>query len=210
MIIETFPVGPLQCNCTILGDPETGEAIVIDPGDEAPEVLRRLAAHGLRPKALLITHTHLDHVAGNHEVREKTGAKVMLHEKDLPLYDNLGLQAQFIGMAAPIRAEVDDYIHQGDLIPFGGRGDSIQVLHTPGHTPGSCSFFLSSQNLLFSGDTLFSGSVGRTDLWGGDFDTEVRSIRERLLPLPDATRVIAGHGPDTTIVDERRSNPFLI
>ena len=210
MIIETFPVGPLQCNCTILGDPETGEAIVIDPGDEAPKVLKRLAAHGLRPKAILITHTHLDHVAGNHEVRERTGAKVMLHERDLPLYDNLPMQAQFIGMAPPVRADVDEYIHQGDVITFGSKGDSIQVLHTPGHTPGSCSFFMASQNLLFSGDTLFAGGVGRTDLWGGDFDTEVESIRQRLLPLPDATRVIAGHGPDTTILEERESNPFLV
>ena len=209
MIIETFPVGPLQCNCTILGDPETGEAIVIDPGDEAQKVLKRLAAHGLKPKAILITHTHLDHVGGNHEVREKTGARVMLHERDLPLYDNLGMQAQFIGMDAPVRGKVDEYIHQGDVMPFGAKGDSIQVLHTPGHTPGSCSFFLGSQNLLFSGDTLFSGSVGRTDLWGGDFDTELRSIREKLLPLPDKTRVIAGHGPETTIAEERRSNPFL-
>ncbi len=209
MIIETFPVGPLQCNCTILGDPESGEAIVIDPGDEAPKVLKRLAVLGLKPKAILITHTHLDHVAGNHEVREKTGARVMLHEKDLPLYDNLGMQAQFIGMDTPIRGKVDDYIHQGDVISFGGKGDSIQVLHTPGHTPGSCSFFLGSQNLLLSGDTLFSGSIGRTDLWGGDFDAEIRSIKERLLPLPDRTRVITGHGPDTTILEERRSNPFL-
>ena len=209
MIIESFPVGPLQCNCTILGDPESGEAIVIDPGDEAPKVLKRLTALGLKPKAILITHTHLDHVAGNHEVREKTGARVMLHEKDLPLYDNLGMQAQFIGMDTPIRGKVDDYIHQGDVIPFGNKGDSIEVLHTPGHTPGSCSFFLGSQNLLLSGDTLFSGSIGRTDLWGGDFDAEIRSIKERLLPLPDLTRVIAGHGPDTTILEERRSNPFL-
>jgi len=209
LIIETFPVGPLQCNCTILGDPETGEAIVIDPGDEAPRVLKRLAAQGLTAKAILITHTHLDHVGGNHEVREKTGARVMLHEMDLPLYDNLGMQARFIGIDTPLRAKVDEYIHEGDTIPFGGRGDSIQVLHTPGHTPGSCSFFLGSQNLLLSGDTLFAGSVGRTDLWGGDFDTEVRSIRKKLLPLPDATRVITGHGPDTTIVEERRSNPFL-
>ena len=210
MIIETFPVGPLQCNCTILGDPETGEAIVIDPGDEPMKVLKRLSTHGLKPKAILITHTHLDHVGGNHEVREKTGAKVMLHEKDLPLYDNLKMQAQMIGLATPVRGAVDEHIHQGDVIPFGGKGDSIQVLHTPGHTPGSCSFFLGSRSLLFSGDTLFSGSVGRTDLWGGDFETEIRSIRERLLPLPDETRVIAGHGPDTTIAEERESNPFLI
>lgn len=133
----------------------------------------------------------------------------MLHEKDLPLYDNLGLQAQVIGLDTPVRGKVDEYIHQGDTISFGGQGDSIQVLHTPGHTPGSCSFFLASHGLLFAGDTLFRGSVGRTDLWGGDFETEIRSIREQLLPLPDLTRVIAGHGPDTTIAAERRSNPFL-
>jgi glyoxylase-like metal-dependent hydrolase (beta-lactamase superfamily II) len=209
LIVETFPVGPLQCNCTILGDPSTGEAIVIDPGDEPLEILRRLTAHGLRPKAVLITHTHIDHVGGNHDVREQTGAKVMLHEKDLPLYDNLGLQAQLIGLDTPARGKVDEYIHQGDTILFGGQGDSIQVLHTPGHTPGSCSFFLPSRALLFSGDTLFRGSVGRTDLWGGDFDAEILSIREQLLPLPEHTRVIAGHGPDTTIAVERRSNPFL-
>lgn len=209
MIIETFPVGPLQCNCTILGDPETGEAIVIDPGDEAPKVLKRLAVHGLKPKAILITHTHIDHVGGNQEVKAATGARLMLHEKDLPLYDNLETQAQMIGLVTPIRAAVDDYIHQGDSIPFGNKGDTVQVLHTPGHTPGSCSFFVASQNLLLAGDTLFAGSVGRTDLWGGDFDTEIRSIKERLMPLPDQTRVIAGHGPDTTIVEERESNPFL-
>jgi hydroxyacylglutathione hydrolase len=210
MIIETFPVGPLQCNCTILGDAETGEAIVIDPGDEAPLVLQRLEALGLKPKAVLITHTHLDHVGGNHEVRERTGAKVMLHEKDLPLYDNLAMQAQMIGLVTPIRGAVDEHIHQGDVISFGGKGDTVQVLHTPGHTPGSCSFFVPGHNLLFSGDTLFSGSIGRTDLWGGDFDTEIRSIKEKLLPLPDQTRVIAGHGRDTTILRERASNPFLI
>ena len=116
MIIETFPVGPLQCNCTILGDEETGEAIVIDPGDEAPAVLKRLAAHGLKPKAILITHTHLDHVGGNHEVREKTGAKVMLHEKDLPLYDNLAMQAQMIGLVTPIRGAVDEHIRVLDAL----------------------------------------------------------------------------------------------
>ena len=209
MIIETFPVGPLQCNCTILGDPETGEAIVIDPGDEAIKVLERLSAHGLKPKAILITHTHLDHVGGNHEVREKTGARVMLHEKDLPLYDNLSMQAQMIGLDTPVRGKVDEHIHQGDVIFFGGKGDSIEVLHTPGHTPGSCSFFLGSRNLLFSGDTLFSGSIGRTDLWGGDFDTEIRLIRQRLLPLPD--RPASSPAMDRTPRSARRrgSNPFL-
>jgi hydroxyacylglutathione hydrolase len=210
VIIETFPVGPLQCNCTILGDPDSGEAIVIDPGDEGPRVLKRLAAHGLKPKAILITHTHIDHVAANQDVKEKTGARLMLHEHDLPLYDNLAMQASFIGLDTPVRADVDEYIHQGDVIPFGNKGDKVTVLHTPGHTPGSCSFFVESQKLLLAGDTLFAGSVGRTDLWGGDFDLEVKSIKEKLLPLPGETRVIAGHGPDTSIRGERESNPFLI
>lgn len=208
MIIETFPVGLLQCNCTILGDEQSGEAIVIDPGDEAPKILKRLEARGLRAKAILITHTHLDHVGSNQAMRD-AGARIMLHEKDLPLYDNLEVQASFIGLDTPDRAEVDEYIHQGDVVSLGASRTAVEVLHTPGHTPGSCCFFVGSENLLLSGDTLFAGGVGRTDLWGGDYDTEIRSIRDRLLPLPDSTRVIAGHGPDTTIVAERRSNPFL-
>lgn len=208
LIVETFPVGLLQCNCTILGDPETREAIVIDPGDEPLDVLDRVSAHGLTVKAVLITHTHIDHVGGNYDVRAKTGAKLMLHEKDLPLYDNLKIQAQMIGgMLAPIRAEVDNHIHQGDVVKLGSH--DVTVLHTPGHTPGSCCFYVEKESLLLSGDTLFAGSIGRTDLWGGDFDSEIKSIRERLLVLPGDTRVIAGHGPDTTIRSERDENPFL-
>lgn len=208
-VVETFPVGLLQCNCTILGDRESKDAIIVDPGDDAGYVLERVAALGLTPKAILITHTHIDHVGGNEHVRSRTGAKLMLHEQDLPLYDNLKIQAQMIGgMPAPVRAEVDDYVHQGDVVKLGAH--DVSVLHTPGHTPGSCCFYVEGANLLLAGDTLFAGGIGRTDLWGGDFDTEIRSIRERLLVLPPATRVIAGHGPDTTIRREAVSNPFLV
>jgi glyoxylase-like metal-dependent hydrolase (beta-lactamase superfamily II) len=210
LIVETFPVGPLQCNCTILGDPASGEAIVVDPGDEVDVVLTALARHKLRCRAIVNTHTHIDHVGGNHALREVTGARVMLHEADLPLYDNLGIQAQLLGLAAPPpRSQVDEHIHQGDRVAVGAV--ALDVLHTPGHTPGSLCFHLAgSAPLLLSGDTLFAGSIGRTDLWGGDYDQELASIRGRLLALDDHTRVIAGHGPETTIGRERRRNPFLV
>src|SRR5262245_45272942 len=204
-IVETFPVGLLGCNCTILGDPETKDAIVIDPGDEPLRVLDRVTAHGLKPTSILITHTHIDHVGGNHDVRARTGAKLMLHEKDVPLYDNLRVQADWIGgMPTPIRAEVDDHIAQGDIVKLGAH--DVTVLHTPGHTPGSCCFYFEKGSLLLAGDTLFAGGIGRTDLWGGDFDTEIRSIEEKLMALPGGTRVIAGHGPETTIRAERDTN----
>ncbi len=210
MIVRTFPVGLLQCNCTVIGDEVTKEAIIVDPGDEPESVLAALRAEGLTCKAILITHTHLDHVGGNQAVKDKTGARLMLHEADLPLYDNLKAQAEWMGgmVPAPVRADVDDHIHQGDLVKAGAL--AAEVLHTPGHTPGSLCFHLAGDEpLLLSGDTLFAGGIGRTDLWGGDFEQEIASIRSRLLALDDKTRVIPGHGPETTIGRERRKNPFL-
>ena len=209
-IVETFPVGPLQCNCTVLGDPATHEAIVVDPGDDFDRVTAVLARHGLRCRAIVNTHTHIDHVGANGALRDATGARVMLHEADLPLYDNLAVQAEFLGLfPPPPRSPVDEHIHQGDHVRAGGL--DLEVLHTPGHTPGSLCFHLpGAAPLLLSGDTLFAGSIGRTDLWGGDFDQEIASIRERLFPLDDRTRVIPGHGPATTIGHERRRNPYLI
>jgi hydroxyacylglutathione hydrolase len=211
MIVETFPVGMLQCNCTVLGDPAAQEAIVVDPGDEVEKVLAVLRKHGLRCKAILNTHTHIDHVGANQELRDATGARLMLHEADLPLYDNLKIQSEWMGgmMPAPPRAPVDEHVHQGDVVKAGVL--AAEVLHTPGHTPGSLCFHLpGKQPLLLSGDTLFAGSIGRTDLWGGDYDQELQSIRTRLLALDDATRVICGHGPGTTIGQERKRNPFLV
>ncbi len=210
MIVRTFPVGLLQCNCTVIGDEATKQAIVVDPGDEPESVLAALRAEGLTCKAILITHTHLDHVGGNQAVKDATGARLMLHEADLPLYDNLKAQAEWMGgmVQAPIRAEVDEHVHQGDLVKAGGL--AAEVLHTPGHTPGSLCFHLGGDApLLLSGDTLFAGSIGRTDLWGGDFDQEIASIKNRLWALDDKTRVIPGHGPETTIGRERLKNPFL-
>jgi glyoxylase-like metal-dependent hydrolase (beta-lactamase superfamily II) len=210
MILRTFPVGLLQCNCSVIGDPATREAIVVDPGDEIDKVLAALREEGLRCRAILNTHTHLDHVGANQALKEATGAKLMLHEADLPLYDRLDAQAAWMGglLPAPARATVDELIHQGDRVTAGGL--VAEVLHTPGHTPGSlCFHWGGASPLLLSGDTLFAGSIGRTDLWGGDFDQELESIRRRLFALDDQTRVIPGHGPETSIGRERRSNPFL-
>ena len=210
MIVETFPVGMLQCNCTVLGDPVSKEAIVVDPGDDLEMVRTALARHGLVCKAILNTHTHIDHVGANDGLKEATGARLMLHEADLPLYDNLKGQSSWMGgmIPAPARAKVDEHVHQGDRVGFGAL--SVTVLHTPGHTPGSLCFHVGGETpLVLSGDTLFAGSIGRTDLWGGDFDQEIASIKSRLLVLDDGSRVIPGHGPETTIGRERRQNPFL-
>jgi glyoxylase-like metal-dependent hydrolase (beta-lactamase superfamily II) len=210
MLVTVVPVGALRCNCVILGDPDSGEALVVDPGDEVERILAVLRRHGLRCTAILNTHAHIDHVGANHALKEASGARVMLHEADRPLYDNLGVQAQWMGglIPEPPRAEVDEHVIHGDRV---GAGAVVaEVVHTPGHTPGSLSFYVGgSKPLVLSGDTLFAGSIGRTDLWGGDFDREIASIRARLLPLGDTTRVIPGHGPETTIGWERRRNPFL-
>jgi glyoxylase-like metal-dependent hydrolase (beta-lactamase superfamily II) len=200
LLVETFPVGLLQCNCTVLGDPV----------DEVSKVLAVLEKHDLRCRVILNTHTHIDHVGANDELKQSTGARLMLHEADLPLYDNLRVQSEWLGgvMPPPVRASVDDHVHQGDRIRAGAVVG--EVLHTPGHTPGSLCFHIDGREpLLLSGDTLFAGSVGRTDLWGGDYDQEIESIRKRLLTLDDATQVIPGHGPVTSIGRERQKNPFL-
>lgn len=209
-IIETFPVGPLQCNCTIFGDPATGDAIVVDPGGDLEKVLAALARHGLRCRAVVNTHTHIDHVGANDGLRQQSGARVMMHEADVVLYDHLNVQAEMLGLfPAPPRSPVDEHIHQGDHVRAGAV--DLEVLHTPGHTPGSLCFHLpGAAPVLISGDTLFAGGIGRTDLWGGDYDQEIDSIRTRLLALDDHTRVIPGHGPETTIGRERRRNPFLV
>jgi hydroxyacylglutathione hydrolase len=210
MIVTVVPVGALACNCTILGDPASGQAIVVDPGDEVEKVLVALRRHELRCVAILNTHAHIDHVGANHALREATGARLMLHEADLPLYDNLRVQAEWLGglIPEPPRAEPDGYLTHGDRVSAGGV--AADVLHTPGHTPGSVCFRVTGDApLVLTGDTLFAGSIGRTDLWGGDFDQEIDSIRRHLLTLADATRVIPGHGPETTIERERQHNPFL-
>jgi glyoxylase-like metal-dependent hydrolase (beta-lactamase superfamily II) len=207
MILETFAVGPLQCNCTILGDEETHEAIVIDPGDEITRIHRRLTELGLTLKQILITHGHIDHVGGALKLKRITGAPILLNQNDLELLAMMEEQASWVGVATPAVAPPDDSLDDGLVV--GLARYPAQVIHTPGHTQGSICLYLAPQNLLFAGDTLFAGSIGRTDLPGGNGEQILDSIETRLLALPDETKVVAGHGPSTTIGVERRRNPFL-
>jgi len=209
MILETFPVGPLHCNCTILGDEVTREAMVVDPGDNIPEILSRLQKHGLTLRQIVVTHAHIDHVGGAAQLRKLTGAPVLMNQQDLGLLGMMQMQAGWLGVPTPEVAPPDASAEDG--LAVGLATLPAQVLHTPGHTPGSICllFHFNNQHLLLAGDTLFAGSIGRTDLPGGDGQQILRSLRERLLVLPDATRVVPGHGPETTIGEERQSNPFL-
>jgi glyoxylase-like metal-dependent hydrolase (beta-lactamase superfamily II) len=208
MIIETFPVGWLQCNCTILGDERTREAIVIDPGDDSQEILTRLEKHGLTCRQIVCTHTHIDHVGAICELQERAGTPASIHKDDLFLFEKLDVQAQWIGMPMPKRGVIDHFVGDGGAVACSGV--EIGVIHTPGHTPGSTSFLLAGdRNILFTGDTLFAQSIGRTDLWGGSQPQILTSIQKKLMTFDDDTLVIAGHGQATTIGHERRYNPFL-
>ena len=198
----------LACNCSILGDETTGEAVVIDPGDDIERVQRVLAQHHLHAKYIVATHAHIDHVGGIDKLQQATEAGVLMHQADLPLYQNLALQAEWLGVPSPGIADVDQFLQEGDTLRCGAL--TLEVLHTPGHSPGSLSLYLPGENQrIFSGDTLFQGSIGRTDLWGGSSEEILRSIRERLLIFPDQMPVFPGHGAPTTIGAERESNPFL-
>jgi hydroxyacylglutathione hydrolase len=209
MIIETFPVGWLECNCTILGDEQTREAIIIDPGDDPDEILARLAKHGLTAKQIVCTHTHIDHVGAIFELQERMQIPAAIHKDDLFLYENLATQAQWIGMPPPKRGAIDQFVKDGSAVAC--RGIEIGAIHTPGHTPGSSSFHLAAdRNILFTGDTLFAQNIGRTDLWGGSHPQIITSIQNKLLTFDDDTLVIPGHGQSTTIGQERRYNPFLL
>jgi hydroxyacylglutathione hydrolase len=210
VILETFAAGPLDCNCTILADEASGEAIVVDGGDGVAEVVRRLRARNLRATYLLHTHAHIDHIGDLGALRSQAGGVAMLHPADLPLYRTLELQAHWIGLShAPRIVELDADLQDGDLIPLGGA--KVQVLHTPGHTPGSVCFAIDDgrKTTILSGDTLFAGSIGRWDLGGTSMEDIVASIHRKLLDFNDATPVIPGHGPSTTIGIERNSNPYL-
>jgi glyoxylase-like metal-dependent hydrolase (beta-lactamase superfamily II) len=207
MILETFPVGPLQCNGTILGDEEAGEAIVIDPGDEVGRIHSRLAELGLKLKQILVTHAHIDHVGGALRLTRLTGAPILLNQNDLPLLKMMEMQAGWLGVATPETAPPDESLTDGLLV--GLDRYPAEVLHTPGHTQGSVCLHFAPLKMLIAGDTLFAGSIGRTDLPGGNSQQIIDSIQTRLLVLSDETKVLPGHGPATTIGDERRSNPFL-
>lgn len=207
MVMETFPLGPLQCNCTLLGDEASGEAMVIDPGDNVLYILERLAAHRLTLKHIVVTHAHIDHVGGALKLKRATGAPVLLNENDLPLLKMMDVQAAWLGVATPEVAAPDEDARAGLVV--GVANHKAQVLHTPGHTQGSICLHFADEKLLFAGDTLFAGSIGRTDLPGGDGRQILRSIHDRLLTLADETRVIPGHGVETTIGAEREDNPWL-
>ena len=242
LIHITIPVGILQCNCSIIGDPVTREALVIDPGDEVHRILDLIGRHRLTVKAIVSTHAHIDHVGGLSKLHRYTGAPVLMHRDDLPLYQAMDMQASFLGVHTPELTEIDQLLKDGDALRWGSF--EAQVIHTPGHTPGSVSLYLPHEAgkvsiageearilaakegeeiavpgeagkiavfapQLFSGDTLFAGSIGRTDLWGGSLDQIMASLRTKLMGLPDETIVYPGHGPVTSIGKERELNPFL-
>lgn len=207
MIHEILPVGPLQCNCSIVGDETTRDGIVIDPGDDIQDILALINKHNLKIKQIVITHAHIDHVGGAMKLRAATGAPILLNRNDYALLKMLDVQASWLGMASPGAVEIDHSPEHSDLVKAGSL--EAQVLHTPGHTEGSICLYFEPQKKLIAGDTLFAGSIGRTDLPGGSFKKIISSIHDRVLALPDETTVIPGHGPITTIGDERETNPFL-
>jgi hydroxyacylglutathione hydrolase len=207
MIHEILPVGVLQCNCSIFGDERSREAVVIDPGDNIDQILAVLARHGLKVKAIVITHAHIDHIGGAAKLKAATGAPVYMNASDQELYDNLDVQASWLQMKEPEKTSIDTEAREGDTL---GLGDAVfHVLHTPGHTQGSISLWIPAENKLIAGDTLFRDSIGRTDLPGGNARQILRSIRDKLLTLPEDAVVVPGHGANTTIGREKERNPFL-
>lgn len=205
-IFDHLVVGPLQCNCYLVGDPVTKEAVVIDPGDEPEEILAAAERHGLSVVAAVATHAHFDHVLGAQALRERLGIPFYLHSSDLPILQVMQERGmRFMGMTLPAPPEVDRHYADGDELVAGSV--RLEVVHTPGHSPGSISL-VAPDEVIFSGDTLFADSIGRTDLPGGDYDLELKSIRERLFPRGDLP-VFPGHGPSTTIDREKLSNPFV-
>jgi hydroxyacylglutathione hydrolase len=205
MILMRLVVGPLQVNCYIIADEKTKEAVVIDPGDDATDILKVIKEKGLRVKYIVNTHGHFDHIGANRAIKEATGAEILIHEADAPVLASAPRQSAAFGMNSVSSPPADRYVKHGDIIPAGEV--SLKVLHTPGHSPGGIS--LLEQGMAFTGDALFAGSIGRTDFPGGDLMTLLRSIKTNLMTLPDDTKVFSGHGPASTIGEERQENPFL-
>lgn len=207
MIHEILPVGPLQCNCSIFGDEQSRQAIVVDPGDNIPQIQAILDKHNLTVKAIVITHAHIDHIGGAAKLKALTQAPVYMNANDQELYDDIAWQARWLGMADPERTSIDTLARDGDSLTLGPA--PFHILHTPGHTQGSLCLWIPTENKLVAGDTLFAGSIGRTDLPGGNSRQILRSIKDKLLPLPDDAVVIPGHGENTTIGQEKEFNYFL-
>ena len=208
MIHEILPVGPLRCNCSVIGDETTREGMVIDPGDEIEDILALVSKHNLRVKQIVITHAHIDHVGGAMKLRAATGAPILLNQNDYALLKMLDVQAGWIGVPAPGNVEIDRSVAPGETVSAGSH--TAQILHTPGHTEGSICLYFEADKKLIAGDTLFAGSIGRTDLPGGSTQKIMRSLHNTVLALPDETVVVPGHGELTTIGDERETNPFLV
>jgi hydroxyacylglutathione hydrolase len=207
MIHKIVPVGPLQCNCSIIGDETTHEAMVIDPGDDIDEILAILNQHNLQVKQIVITHAHIDHVGGAMKLRAQTRAPILLNQNDYALLKMLDRQASWLGMHPPEEVKIDSGLAHDQKLQTGALESTI--LHTPGHTQGSVCLYFPAEKLLIAGDTLFARSIGRTDLPGGSFEKIIRSLHDRVLTLPEETLVVPGHGPKTTIGEEREENPFL-
>lgn len=204
---KTFPVPPLGCNCSIIGDPETKQAVVVDPGGAHERILHEVTALGLHVTHILHTHAHFDHFLASGHMQEATGAKLCLHPMDRSLWDILEEQCGMFGVSYVPVPPPDYWLRDDESLSLGRV--AVAALHTPGHTPGSMSFYIPTAEVVLAGDTLFRGSIGRTDLWGGDFDAIERSIRERLYVLAEQTVVVTGHGPETTIGTERRTNGLV-
>ena len=211
IFLDVFAVGPIQANCVLLGDSAAGELVVIDPGDEGEWIAEKVRASGLRPTMILHTHGHLDHVGGTAELARLLGERlpIGLHPAEIDLYRNAPMQGRLFGLEVETPPEPTLWFEHGQRISVGGL--ELEVRHTPGHSPGGVTFVVSGagEPLAIVGDVLFAGSIGRTDLMGGSFAVLEQSIRDQLYTLPDATRVVCGHGPDTTIGRERTSNPFV-
>lgn len=211
MFLEVFPTGPIQANCILIGDGSDPAAAVIDPGDEADHILSRIRANNLSPVMILHTHGHIDHAAATAELSGALGedVPVCLHRAELPIYRSLPEHGRLFGIEAVEPPEPDLWLEHGQMLSVGSL--RLEVRHTPGHSPGSVSYVVHGgpDSRVIVGDVLFAGSIGRTDLTGGSFEVLERSIREQLYTLPDETRVMCGHGPETTIGRERTQNPFV-
>ena len=207
MIHEILRVGPLQCNCSVIGDETSHEAMVIDPGDDVHEVLDLIRKHNLQVKQIVITHAHIAHVGGAMKLRTATGAPILLNQNDYALLKMLDAQAAWIGMPSPGKVDIDRSVTTGETVSAGSL--TADILHTPGHTEGSICLYFAADKKLIAGDTLFAGSIGRTDLPGGSMQKILHSLHHTVLALPDETLVVPGHGPLTTIGEERETNPFL-
>lgn len=205
MIIKELAVGPLMANCFLAGCEETKEAVVIDPGGEADRILSSLAESELKVKYIINTHGHFDHVSANGKMKEATGADLLIHPLDAPMLSMLSSNAAVFGISVENSPDCDRTIEEDESVSFGNF--TLKIIHTPGHTPGGISLY--SDGIIFVGDTLFAGSIGRTDFPGGDFDTLISSIKTKLFKLEDDVRVLSGHGPETSIGREKRFNPFV-